>query len=162
MNEKDIHHVYLGRELKKFDKSEFIKMNLLGYLFALVIYILTLNLQISRHYIQVRVLHWFILFILILIISMALYATALFTKYELPIQQYIIQGFLCSILGIFETIAIALGVGIAIGIGSMIPPISFFVGIPLVIFPHAWFSRATVARLERVFYKAQKNEESTQ
>jgi len=34
INERDIHHAYLGKELKKFDKKEFIKMNLLGYLFT--------------------------------------------------------------------------------------------------------------------------------
>lgn len=153
MSEQDIHHVYLKKELKKFDKKEFIKVNIIGYIFAVIIYILVLNMQISRYFIQINILHWFILFVLILIISIAIYVIALFTKYDLPIRQYIFQGFLCSIVGIFETIAIFLGFGLAIGIGFVIPPISFFIGIPLVILPHAWFSRAAVARFERVFYK---------
>ena len=162
IRERDIHHVYLVKELKKFSKQEFIKMNLLGYLLAFFIYILVLNMQISRHFLQVRILHWFILFVLILTVSVALYVVALFTKYDLPIGQYILQGFLCSIVGIFETIAIILGIGIAIGLGFVIPPISFFLWIPLLILPHAWFSQAAVARFERVFYKVQESEELEQ
>jgi len=161
IDEKDVHHVYLKKELKKFDKKEFIKMNIIGYIFAVFIYILVLNMYISRYFIQVNILHWFILLILILIISMGLYAVALFTKYDLPISQYIFQGFLCSIVGIFETIAIFLGFGIAIGISLAVPPIGFFLGIPLIILPHAWFSQATVARFERVFYKVQEDEDLT-
>ena len=159
MNEKDIHHVYLQKELKTFDKQEFMKMNLIGYLLACLIYILVVNLQISRYYVQIRALHWFILFVLMLTISIALYIVALFTKYDLPLRQYFIQSFLCSIIGIFETIAIAIGVSLAIGVGLVIPPVSFFLGIPLIIFPHAWFSRATIARLEKIFYKRKDDEE---
>jgi len=153
MNEKDIHHVYLKKELKKFDKQEFIKINKLGYLLVFLIYIVVLNLLISRQHLQIGVLHWFIMFILALVLSISLHAVAIFTKYDLPIRQYLIQGLLCSIIGIFETIAIAIGIGLAIGLGLVIPPISFFLGIPLIIFPHAWFTRASIARLERVFYE---------
>lgn len=157
MNERDIHHVYLIKELKKFDKKEFVKMNILGYLFTFFIYLQVLNLQISRYIIQIRLLHWFILFVLILTTSMWLYVVALFTKYDLPIRQYVLQGFLCSIVGILETIAIILGIGIVMGLGLMVPSVGFFLGIPLLMVPHAWFSQAVIVRLERVFYKNNPN-----
>ena len=153
INERDIHHAYLGKELKKFDKKEFIKMNLLGYLFTFCIYILSLNLWVAQNFLQVRIFYFFTLFLIILVISIFLYVIALFIKYELPIRQYIIQGFLCSIVGFLETIAIALGIGLSIGIALVIPSISFFVGIPLMVLPHAFFSQAAIARFEKIFYK---------
>jgi len=159
INERDVHHVYLGKELKKFDKKEFIKMNILGYLLLVCMYILTLNLWIVQNYLQVEVFRWFTVFLLIVVSSVTIYVAALFTKYDLPIRQYILQGFLCSIVGILETIAIALGIGLSIGIALVAPSISFFLGIPLLILPHAFFSRAAVARFERVFYKFKEDEE---
>ena len=161
INERDYDHVYIFNELKKFDKQEFIKMNKIGYLFAIAIYLLVLNIDISRNFVHIRVLHWFILFILLLVISIFLYVTALFTKYDLPIKQYLIQGFLCSIIGILETIAIALGFSIAFGIAYVVPFLAVFLGIPMFMFAHAWFSRHTIARLENRFYKVKEEMETS-
>lgn len=155
--ERDIYHVYLGKELKKFDKKEFIKTNCLGYIFAFCMYLLLLNLWVVQNYLQVRIFHFFTLFLIALSVSVFLYVVALFTKYELPIRQYFFQGFLCSIIGILETIAIALGFSIAIGLAYVLPVVGFFLGIPFLMFPHAWFSRSAVARFERVFYKIKEN-----
>jgi len=162
INERDIHHVYLGKELKKFDKKEFVKMNILGYLLLACMYILTLNLWVVQNYLQVGIFRWFTVFLLIVVASVTIYVIALFTKYDLPIRQYILQGFLCSIVGILETIAIALGIGLSIGIALVVPSISSFLGIPLLILPHAFFSQAAVARFERVFYKFKEDEELKQ
>lgn len=158
LNERDIHHFYLFKELKKFDKKEFIKMNIIGYLFLIVIYILLLNLWVARYFLGLPIFQILTWFLIGLTTSIFLYTIALFNKYELPIRQYIFQGFLSSIVGILETVAIALGMGIVIGIALVIPSISFFLGLPLLMLPHAWFSQAVVARLERVFYKDEEHD----
>jgi len=153
INDKDISHVYLKAELEKENKEENVKINILGYIFAFAFAVVAVNMQISRELIQINVLHWFLLAIALIIISMWIYVIALFTKYELPIKQYILQSFLCSITGIVETIAIFLAIGIATALGLTVPPLSFFLGAGMVVLPHAWFARNAIARFERVFYK---------
>ena len=159
ITERDVEHMYLLKELKQFNKKEFIKTNLLGYIFLIWTYILMVNIWVSQYFFEVRIFNWFTIGFLILTASIALYVVALFTKYELPIKQYILQGFLCSIIGILETVAIVLGIGIATGLAIAVPLIGFSMGIPLLILPHALFSRVVITRLERVFYKMVGQEE---
>ncbi|MCL1950572.1 MAG: DUF624 domain-containing protein [Turicibacter sp.] len=137
----------------KFDKREFLVMNVLGFGFTVVFLLLWLNLRISAEVIRNWFFHGLTLLIMAILISTFLHMIPVIGKYELPIRQYILQGFLCSIVGFFETLAIIVGMAFAAGIGLLVPPVGFFMGVPLIIFPHVWFSRHSIRRLESIFYK---------
>ena len=89
---------------------------------------------------------------------MWLFVVALYNKYELPVSQYLFQAFLGSIVNILESIAIIIGLGVATGLAMLIPPLGFFAGVSLFMFPHVWFARRGIERFERLFYMTGKRE----
>ena len=139
----------LSQGFKRFERNDFRQTNLLGFLFLGICYILSLNLWVSRHYFPSGLFRIFTWALLAAVVSIALYVVPLYLKYELPLNQYIHQAFLCGVVGIFETVAIALGTGLALGLALRVPFIGLAMGIPLLILPHAWFSRAAVERFEK-------------
>jgi len=144
-------------EMKKLTKKEMIQVNMLGYMILGLSFILLLNRQFSIHFIRSPLLHYFILFVLLLTLATGLYMIPLLAKYELPMKQYILQSFLLCCISIFDIVAILLGTIFALIVAVIFPPIAFFTGIPLVMLPYVWFSRMSIRRLEVVIYK-QKNE----
>lgn len=159
LNDKDMSHVSIKQALSDETKSELIKMNILGYGFAFVFYLLGVNLLISRTFIGIDALHWFLIAVIVLMVSLWIYVVVLFTKYELPLRQYILQSFLCSVLGIIETIGIVVTFGFATALVVTIPPLGVFFGVVLITLPHAWFGRTALRRFERVVYQHKTQEE---
>jgi uncharacterized membrane protein YesL len=81
-------------------------------------------------------------------------------KYDLPIKQYFLQGFLASLTCIFETLAILIGMSVAVAVCMVLPPLAAFGSIGVIMIPWAWFSIASITRFENLFYKGQNNGEA--
>ena len=160
MEEKDVSDFSLLKELKKSDKKEFLISNQLGWAFAVLLGIQAFNLQFSQHYFNIRAFQVFTVVLLALAAMVALYIFPLVSKYDLTFKQYVLQAFLCSVVGILETLAIFIGMSLAMGLGIIFPPIGFFTGISLMLAPYAWFSIAVMRRFENLFYKVQGHEEA--
>ena len=153
--EKMISHLDLKVESQRLEKVEILKVNISGFLVLLLLWILGINLQVSRFLIESPVLRFLTVLSLMLILNTSLYILPILSKYELPVKQYFFQSFLLGIISILDSIAIILGMSIAFAIGFVIAPLGFFAGIPLIFIPYVWFSRASINRLEVVLYKGQ-------
>jgi len=148
IEEKSITELDLRGELKKTCKSEFKKINLLGYLFLMGSLVLMVNLNISQYYIRNGWIHAMLLIIAILVSGTALFSFPIFAKYELSFKQYLLQSLLFFVLNIFESIAILLGVTICLFICLLFPIIGVCCSVPFVLFPYVWFSRLGVQKVE--------------
>lgn len=153
IEDKVIYDFNFKNELKYFDKKEVVEINKIGYLYGVYLYVVVTSLNFSRGHIGIRPIHWLLVTILLVAIASFIYTISIYTKYNLTIKQYVYQGFLCSITGIFETIAIFLGMSIMLGLSLTLPVVGVFVSVPLMILPHAWFGRTAVLRFVSVFYK---------
>jgi len=142
--------------LKRGNKREFWLANGFGYLFLVVFTLLLWNHQVARNYLFSPAFYFFNLAVMALALGTGLYLIPLIAKYELPARQYLFQAFLCGALGIFESVAIVLGVALLGAVGFIVPPIGFFLGIPLLMLPYVWFSLPALARFERVIYKSKE------
>lgn len=159
MEQKDLGGLSLSEAIREFDKKEWVSSNLIGWPALLLCYLFSVNLWISQQYLQVGVFHIFNIVLLAVVGSVLLHALSLMAKYDLPVKQYVIQGFLCGIIGFFDTLAALIGMALAFAVGIVIPPIGFFMGTALILAPYAWFGNSTLARLERVFYSKVKPHE---
>lgn len=154
-DERSISHIDLRKEVMRLDKKEIIKINFIGYICFFLLLILILNTQISRVFIGSLQLNIVTLVLIISVIMTGLHVLPILAKYDLPIRQYFLQAFLLSIISIFDTLAMVIGMSLAFAIGVVIPPLGFFAGFPLLFIPYVWFSRSSIARLEAVLYKKQ-------
>jgi len=156
--ERDFDHIFLGVELKKWDKSEFWHINALGWLFLALLFVLSFNLRFAEEIIHNGLFHVFTLVVLIIHLIISFNVFALFAKYRLPFKQYLLQGFLCALFGLPETIAFVFGMSLAFGLSLTIPPLGFFLGIPFMMLPYAWFTLTSVKRFELKFYQKDRQE----
>lgn len=154
-DERSISHIDLSKEIKRVEKKEMVKINIIGYVCSLLLYILTLNIQISRLFIGSRQLNIVTLVLIVSVIATSLHALPILSKYELPVRQYFLQAFLLSVISIFDTLAMVIGMFLAFALGLIIPPLGLFAGFPLLFIPYVWFSRSSIVRLEAVLYKEQ-------
>jgi len=152
INDKNNRDIKILTEMRKSNKKEFWQINGLGFLFLIGSGILFINLNISRQYFQNGLYHLFLLMFLGLYLGASHFVIPIFAKYELPLKQYIYQAFLFFLINILETIAIILGVTLSLMICFLVPIVGFLTGIPLILTPYVWFSKAAVEKAEIVFY----------
>lgn len=152
ITKRSIPDMHLLDEMKKFNKNEFLKINLLGYLSLLGSLILALNLNISKYYIQSWPLHIMLILLAILFFGTSLYIIPIFARYELSFQHYITQSFLFFLLNILEGIAGLMGVFVIAIVCLFVPALAVFAGIPFLLLPYAWFSMVAVKKVEARFY----------
>jgi len=152
VEEKTLQIIHIKEELDNVSKKEFMQVNIFGWLSMLMIFLLGMNFYISENFIKIPAFHFLTILMLVLVIGTSLYLLPILAKYELPMKQYILQAFILNIISIFDSIAIFIGIFIAL-VFCLLPPIGFFAGIPLILLPYVWFTKSSMKRLETVIYK---------
>lgn len=160
IDERSITHVGLLDQMEKIQKNEKMKSNVIGYISAILLVILTFNLQISNVFFQSVQFNILTLVLMVAIVATTLHTLPILSKYELPIKQYFLQAFLLSIISIFDTLAMIIGMILAAIFGFIIPPLGLFAGIPLIFIPYVWFSKSAIKRLETVLYKMKEENDA--
>ncbi|HEY4538299.1 MAG TPA: DUF624 domain-containing protein [Erysipelothrix sp.] len=129
-------------------KAYFKDTNILGYVMLVIVGILYVDLRISQHFIQSVVIHYFLIFILIIAFGTFIYVFPSYIRYEMPTLKHIKQAFLLLITNIFDVIAIALGLWLVTWLIVFIPALSLIAFIPLLSIPIAWFSLISMKKIE--------------
>lgn len=138
--------------LKKFSthyKQYFKIGNQLGYTVCGVLVFLWIDLRISATYIQLPILHYFLLFLFILFMGGSLYIFPSLCRYELTYRQYIQRSGLLVFCNLIETIAIIFGLYLSTILMAFFPILLVVASVALYGFPIVWFGIQAMKRAER-------------
>lgn len=123
-------------------------LNQLGYILTGALGIIILDLQISKQFIHLYLLHYFLVALFILILGTSLYVFPIFSRYELSTINYLKQAFFFFFTNIPETIAMLLGFFLVIIIVTFLPILAVFGGVPLFSLPISWFAYQAMKKVE--------------
>lgn len=150
-----LYHTILDKEwkkisivYKKYYQENFKLSNQLGYTFLLIGLILTLDLKVSTTYLKQPVIHFVLIFMMILILGTALFIFPSLSRYQLGYKNHIRQAFILFFSNLVESIAILLSFFIVIFLCVTFPILLIVAGIPLFMFPIVWFSIQAMKKSE--------------
>ena len=129
-------------------KQYFKDTNILGFVMLLIVAVLYVDLRISQHFIKSVIIHYFLIFLLIIAFGTFIYVFPSYIRYDMPTLKHIKQAFLLLITNIFDVIAIALGLWLVTALIVFIPVLSLVAFIPLLTIPIAWFSLISMKKIE--------------
>lgn len=123
-------------------------LNKLGYGLTAALGVVLLDLQISKQFIHVYLLHYFLVALFILVLGTALYVFPIFARYELSTVNYLKQAFFFFFTNIIETIAMLLGFLLVVIVVTFLPILAVVAGMPLFCLPVSWFAYQAMKKVE--------------
>jgi len=142
-------------------KEEFLKANLLGYILAIIGYILYLDIQIMQ--LQEGLFFQFFTYLVIVIFVFyfitLIYAFPMFAHMDLKIRDYLRWSLILGVTHPIITIFILIGLGIIYLFTIRLMPILFILlGLPLVAFVVSWGAKKIFDKLEATADELEKEE----
>lgn len=142
-------------------KEEFLKANLLGYVLAIIGYILYLDIQIMQ--LQEGLFFQFFTYLVIVIFVFyfitLIYAFPMFAHMDLKIRDYLRWSLILGVTHPIITIFILIGLGIIYLFAIRLMPILFILlGLPLVTFVLSWGAKKIFDKLEAAADELEKEE----
>ncbi|MFC4617707.1 YesL family protein [Camelliibacillus cellulosilyticus] len=121
-------------------KSDFLKVNAIGYTMAAIGCFLYFDLYITRHGIHSMVLYFLLLILGFFYLITVLYLFPVFVHYELKMSHYLKQSFLIAIIRPFETIGCLVILLVFYYLFLFFPILLIFLGAPLIAYPIMWLT----------------------
>lgn len=130
----------ITKEFKESYDLNFKQANQVGYLHAVILGLLYIDLRVSTLYIQSIILHTFLLLLTLLAVTVCIYSFIIIVRYDFSLSQVIKQAFFVSLSVPVYTIATLVGIIlISVLMYNYIFLLLFF-GIPLILIPVVWFT----------------------
>ncbi|UUX35050.1 YesL family protein [Fundicoccus culcitae] len=145
--DESLTHIYNADRFKKYYAENFKQSNILGYLSLAAIVFIYVDLRVSQYFIGNRYLHFFLILIMVFVLSIVCYIFPSIVSFDLSVKDHIKQAFFLALCSIKETIAALLGIGVAIFIMTIFPIMYLLLFVPMYIFPIAWFGDIAIKNL---------------
>ncbi|MGO4936289.1 YesL family protein [Fundicoccus sp. Sow4_H7] len=145
--DEDLTSIYNAEQFKQYYSENFKQSNILGYLSLAVILFLYVDLRVSQHFIGNSYLHFFLIVMFVIALSVICYIFPSIVSFDLRTKDHIKQAFYLALCSIKETIAAVLGIGVAIFIMTLFPFLHLLLFVPMYIFPIAWFGDIAIKNL---------------
>lgn len=130
-------------------KKNFRIPNFLGYIQLVVMLILWLDLRVAGQLMKNRWVHFGLIILFTVALLIGLYLFPAYLRYEMKPIYYFKQSVLLLISNIVETLAILLGMFVALAIATFFPILLLIASVPMLIFPVCWFSYQAMLKIEK-------------
>lgn len=140
--------VKVNESFQTFYKKYFKMSNYLGFTLAGIGFFLAFDLRVSKVFIQSAVVHYALIFLLVLFLGACLFVYPVLCRYELTYSQYIRQSVGLFFTSIIESIAMLFGSFVVLSIYVAFPILLPFAGVPLFVFPAIWFGLQAMKKME--------------
>lgn len=141
-------NVKIREEYGQFYKKYFKMSNYLGYTMALIGGFLYFDLQVNKTFIRSAVVHYGLIFILVLFLGACLFVFPVLCRYELTYKQYLRQAVALFFMNLTESIAMLVGTFVVMWIYVGLPILLIIAGIPLIVTPVIWFALQGMKKTE--------------
>lgn len=122
--------------------------NKLGWTVIFLFTVLRLDLFISREWIHVTAIHFFLTALLFLLLGTSIYLFPSFLRYQLSFLQYFKQAFFLFLCSIPETIAIFVAIFLLTLVNVLLPILVVIALVPLFLLPITWFCYRSMKKIE--------------
>lgn len=130
-------------------KENFKQANQLGFIYAVIVGILWLDVRVAGSLIKNPVIHTILIVFFASGILLGLHLFPCFIRYELRLRDYFKQSFLLMISSIPQTIAIIVGVFVATAASTFFPILVPLAAVPLFMLPISFFSFQAMQKVEK-------------
>lgn len=124
------------------------ELNKLGYLLTVIAFVLLIDLQVSNLFIQSYILHYFLVFLFILVLGTALYVFPIYSRYELAVFNCLKQAFFFFFTNLIETVAMLVGFFLVVVLMTFLPILLVVAGMPFFALPSSWFAYQAMKKVE--------------
>lgn len=141
------------KAFKQSAQENFKRANQVGYISILALIILGLDLRIAIVFLKNVYLNVCLATLLVIFVGTFLYLIPAIVRYELSLKDAFRQAFFLLLANILNTIAMILGMAIALLISFYIP-VLVLVPVPVFLLSNAWFSYQAMLKIEKRNEKA--------
>lgn len=139
----------ISQEYKKGFQTNFKQANQIGYALLIAALIFYIDLRVSNYFIQSILLHTFLLFLGLLILSMGLYTFTVLVRYDYKLKDIFKQSFFVALAVPVYTAAALISLLMVVELMRTYLFLFLFFGAPLIMIPIVWFTYSGIMAAEK-------------
>lgn len=138
----------IAQEFKEGYHLNFKQANQVGYLHAVILGLLYIDLRVSIVYIQSIILHTVLLLLTLLAVIVCIYSLLIIVRYDFSLKDTLKQAFFVSLSVPVYTAAALIGIILVSSLMYNYIFLLLFFGIPLFLIPVVWFTYTGLKKAE--------------